>query len=385
MNNKTSIFRTMMILLVTLVIFCFPEDVLSDNGLTHIFVDPTASQVTTCSTQEVAIHVENVENLTGYHLEIGFDAAVVQVTDVVNGGFLAPPGEPALYEPTNDIDNVNGLITFGLVQQGAGTGDPDPKSGEGDLILITFQALVPNQTSAIEIDSVNSQLVSWPDVSEIDFTATDGVINTESCPPTNIDLSKASIPENEPAGTELGTFATDDPDLPDDSFTYDLVSGAGDDDNESFDIVTSSLRSKEVFNYEDKSVYSIRVRSTDAGGKSIEQIFGILILDVNDPPVAYSQDIVTKLEEPIAITLTAFDEDGDDLTYEILSGPDHGTLTGAAPNLTYTPNDDFTGADRFTFRVFDGLAYSNTATIIITTEPKIIFEYVFPDFRQFKN
>jgi len=176
---------------------------------------------------------------------------------------------------------------------------------------------------------------------------------------------------------------TDDLDLPDDSFTYNLVSGAGDDDNDSFDIVGSSLRSKDVFNYEDKNVYSIRVRSTDEGGKSIEQVFGVLVLDVNDLPVAYSQDIVTEEEEPIVITLTAFDEDGDDLTYEILSGPDHSTLTGTAPNLTYTPNDDFTGADRFTFRVFDGVAYSNVATIIITTEPKIGYEYVFPDFRYF--
>lgn len=381
MKNKILIYRIIMILLIMLLMFSFPEAVLSQTGSTHVFVDPAISTATTCGTHAVAIRVENVEALTGYHLEISFDAAVVQATNVVNGGFLAPPGEPALYEPTNEIDNVDGLITFGLVQQGAGSGDPDPKSGEGNLILITFQAMEPNQTSAIGIDPVSSQLVRWPDVAEIEFTVTDGEINTESCPPTTIDLSKASIPENEPADTELGTFVTDDLDLPDDSFTYDLVSGAGDDNNASFKIVGSSLRSSEVFNYEEKNIYSIRVRSTDRGGKSIEQIFGIQIQDVNDPPVAYSQDIVTEEGESLAITLTAFDEDGDDLTYEILSGPDNGTLTGTAPNLTYTPNEDFTGADRFTFRVFDGVAYSDTATIIITTEPKISYEYAFPEFR----
>ncbi len=385
MKSLTLTYRTMLMLLVLLVVFCFPTEVRSFAAVTHVFVDPATSVVTTCGTQVVAIRVENVEDLTGYHLEIYFDPDVVQVTDVVNGGFLAPPGEDGLYEPTNGIDNVNGFISFGMVQQGPGTGDPDPKTGEGDLILITFQGVVPNQTSAISIDAANSSLVDWPEASAIDFSTTDGTIDTESCPPTLIDLSKASLPENEPAGTELGTFATDDPDLPDDSFIYELVSGVGDDDNTSFVIVGSSLQSNETFNYEVKNVYSIRVRSTDKGGKSVEQVFTVLILDANDPPVAYSQDITTEYEELITITLTAFDEDGDDLTFEILSGPDHGTLTGTAPNLAYTPDEDFSGGDLFTFRVFDGVDYSNTGTIIITTQPKITIDYIFPIFMHSEN
>lgn len=250
----------------------------------------------------------------------------------------APPGESALYEPTNEIDNVHGLITFGLVQQGDGTGDPLPKSGDGALLEITFQAVVPNETSDITIDAVNSILVDWPDVSPIDFTTSDGSVTTESCSPTGMGIIDNWIPENEPVGTEVGIFYTIDPDVPNDSFTYELVSGVGDDDNDSFEIEGSSLKTKEVFNYEEQMIHRIRVRSTDWGGKTLEKAFLIFVLDVNDPPVAVGQDVSTTQETPIDITLTGLDEDGDELTFEIISGPDNGTLTGTAP-----PRDLYSG------------------------------------------
>src|SRR5262249_59916607 len=55
--------------------------------------------------------------------------------------------------------------------------------------------------------------------------------NTPS-PPTDIALSGSSVPENQPAGTTVGTFSTTDPDVGD-TFTYTLVSGAGGTDNAS--------------------------------------------------------------------------------------------------------------------------------------------------------
>ena len=95
-------------------------------------------------------------------------------------------------------------------------------SGDGDLIKITLHALVPNDSSEIDIDEDNSILVNWPDAFEIPFTATDGVVNTASCPPTDIDLTNNTIQENRPVGTTIGTFSSDDPDG-DTTFTYTLV------------------------------------------------------------------------------------------------------------------------------------------------------------------
>ena len=45
-------------------------------------------------------------------------------------------------------------------------------------------------------------------------------------PPTDIALAPASVLENEPVGTVVGTFSTTDPDVGD-TFSYTLVGGAG--------------------------------------------------------------------------------------------------------------------------------------------------------------
>jgi hypothetical protein len=92
----------------------------------------------------------------------------------------------------------------------------------------------------------------------------------------------------------------------------------------------------------------------------------ITVTQVNNPPVAYDQSVSTTKNTPIAITLTASDPDGDALTYTIATNPSHGTLTGAAPNLTYTPAAGYAGPDSFTFKANDGAADSNIATISIT-------------------
>jgi PKD repeat protein len=70
----------------------------------------------------------------------------------------------------------------------------------------------------------------------------------------------------------------------------------------------------------------------------------------NRPPVAQDQAVATDEDVPLAIVLGATDPDGDALTYTLLSSPAHGTLTGTAPNLTYTPAANYNGPDGFTFK-----------------------------------
>jgi Ca2+-binding RTX toxin-like protein len=64
--------------------------------------------------------------------------------------------------------------------------------------------------------------------------------------------------------------------------------------------------------------------------------------------------------------LAASDVDGDILTFEIVTPPAHGVLTGVAPKLTYTPAENFVGGDSFTFRASDGRDMSELATISIS-------------------
>jgi len=90
---------------------------------------------------------------------------------------------------------------------------------------------------------------------------------------------------------------------------------------------------------------------------------------VNNPPVAYDQSVTTAEDTPKGITLTANDPDGDPLTYYIVTGPSHGGLSGTPPNVIYTPGSNYNGGDNFTFKAYDGQAYSNVATVSITVTP----------------
>ncbi len=86
----------------------------------------------------------------------------------------------------------------------------------------------------------------------------------------------------------------------------------------------------------------------------------------NTAPVANSQTVTTSENTAVVVTLTATDADGDALSYTVVSNPANGALSGTAPDLLYTPNLNFSGADSFTFKANDGQADSNIATVTIT-------------------
>src|ERR671911_1276240 len=100
-------------------------------------------------------------------------------------------------------------------------------------------------------------------------------------------------------------------------------------------------------------------------------------------PEAQPQPIVSTDEDTAkTITLSATDEDGDNLTFFIVSGPNHATLgpieantcTGTAPrtcsaNVTYTPDNAYNGFDIFSFKVNDATSDSNPAPVSMLVDP----------------
>jgi len=93
----------------------------------------------------------------------------------------------------------------------------------------------------------------------------------------------------------------------------------------------------------------------------------------NNPPVAVDDSCSmvenTTLEVPAPGVLSNdSDPEGDPLTAALASsGPSHGTLSFFADgSFTYTPDQDFTGTDSFSYFANDGLADSNEATVTIT-------------------
>jgi len=110
---------------------------------------------------------------------------------------------------------------------------------------------------------------------------------------------------------------------------------------------------------------SFTFRVNDGTANSTPATVSISITPVNDIPVANPRSVSTSRNTPVAVVLTGSDVEGSPLTYTVLTSPTKGVLSGTAPNLTYTPNLNVTGADSFTFRVNDGAANSPTATVSI--------------------
>ena len=87
------------------------------------------------------------------------------------------------------------------------------------------------------------------------------------------------------------------------------------------------------------------------------------------PPVATDENVSTDEDTPVLITLKGNDPEGNTLTFTKLADPVHGTLSGTEPNLVYTPEENFSGIDSFSFKVNDGVFDSNTAFISLAIMP----------------
>lgn len=109
---------------------------------------------------------------------------------------------------------------------------------------------------------------------------------------------------------------------------------------------------------------SLNYQVTDGAGNSATAVVRFTITD--QAPVAVDQSCSTTPDQAVAVTLGASDPDEDAVTLSVVTGPAHGTLTGTAPNLTYTPETGFTGSDSLTFQATDGALTSNVGTVSIT-------------------
>ncbi len=113
----------------------------------------------------------------------------------------------------------------------------------------------------------------------------------------------------------------------------------------------------------------VTYRVLDQASKSAAATCFISLIPVNDPPVATVPEFVTNEDQPVAVTLSGVDVEGDELSFFILQPPSHGVLSGSIPNLTYSPAADYHGVDRLTFRARDGALDSVEATVSIQIQP----------------
>ena len=106
----------------------------------------------------------------------------------------------------------------------------------------------------------------------------------------------------------------------------------------------------------------------DWGGSEVEDDCGIC--DGNNSscnaPIAYNQNIITEEDSYINFLINANDPNNNELAVIILSNPIHGVLD-IVQNLevTYTPDNNYSGEDNILYKVTDGEWESDAAQITI--------------------
>jgi len=107
-------------------------------------------------------------------------------------------------------------------------------------------------------------------------------------------------------------------------------------------------------------------KANDGTTDSNTATYTLTVTPENDAPVASSQTVTVVEDTPTSISLSATDIDGDSLTYEIVTSPANGTVTGTGAIRTYSPDTNYAGPDSFTFKANDGLLDSSVVTVDIT-------------------
>ena len=139
--------------------------------------------------------------------------------------------------------------------------------------------------------------------------------------------TERSIPENTPAGRNIGAPVTATDLDEEDVLTYSL-SGV---DAASFGIVsaTGQLRTRAPLDYEQRNVYSVAVLVSDGNGGTDTIGVAINVTDVNEKPTAHAPEFIegsatersipenTPAGRNIGSPITATDADGDTLTYAL--------------------------------------------------------------------
>jgi len=105
--------------------------------------------------------------------------------------------------------------------------------------------------------------------------------NTSNDAPIDISISSLSFNENISANSLIGTLSSVDSNL-NDSHSYKLVNGTGDQDNDLFYLSGNKLYINHIPNYEWKESYSIRLSSVDNQGFIHEKILNLGTKDLFD-------------------------------------------------------------------------------------------------------
>lgn len=170
-----------------------------------------------------------------------------------------------------------------------------------------------------------------------------------------VEEATASISKGDNAVINL--VASDPDNLP---LTFEVVNQPS---NGTVLISDSELLYTPDVNFSGQAVISIKAFN----GTKYSPPVNVVIDVVSHNPIASTLHVSVVKNGTISIDLSGTDPENDSLTYSVDTPSVNGTLFQNDTNTqTYVPNTDFVGEDSFTFKAFDGVYYSDPATVHIT-------------------
>ncbi|SFM64869.1 Por secretion system C-terminal sorting domain-containing protein [Flavobacterium succinicans] len=260
-------------------------------------------------------------------------------------------GNSTIGSLTSTDANTGDTFTYTLV---AGTGDTDNASfniNDSDLRITASPDFETKSSYSVRIRTTDQGGLTFEKV----FTIT---VNNVNEAPTDVALSANTINENVSANSAVGTLSSTDADASN-TFTYTLVAGTGDTDNTAFTITGNSMTINASPDFETKSSYSVRIRTTDQGGLTFEKAFTITINNVNEAPtdIALSN---TSINENVSANsalgaLSSTDPDsGNTFTYNLVAGAgstDNASFSITGNSLTINASPDFETKSSYSVRI----------------------------------
>jgi len=267
-----------------------------------------------------------------------------------------------------DGDATNNRVTYTLTNNAGGRFVIDPHSG---VVKVASGAVLDFETTTSHQITVKA---TSTDGSESTRSFTINVTNVADTP--RMTLSNNTVAENLASGAVVGTLGMAEVSVT--SPVYTFVTGTGSSDNAKFSISGRELRTRESFNFEAKSSYSIRVQMRDASGLTVTEVFTILVRNVNEGPTGLTLSSSSIAENNsigavVGMLLGVDPDGGDTLNYTLVAG------SGSTDNARFTiVGNELRAAEVFQYkrnrsysirvRVTDGagLSYEKSLTIKIT-------------------
>lgn len=249
-------------------------------------------------------------------------------------------------------DPYNVPFTFSIVDQ--------PDNGQVNIEMASVDFGAGSLSSPVFTYTPNANFAG---VDTFTYTATndDGIVgNTATITitiPTQIPVAQSfNVSTDMNTSVDFPMSGVDPNNLP---LTYNIVVGTT---NGSYSVNNNVITYIPNTDYVGSDILTY----TASNGTYVSPEATINIVVESTIPIVSDSNFTTSVNVPVQISFTASDPNNLPLTYSIATNPANGSVSEVDGVWTYTPAQDFTGVDTFTFTASNGTNTSQTANITIT-------------------